>query len=277
MDKVKIEKTLNPAALLVINLAIIAVAEFTGQLFFRLGIIHIIALVFIALSIIRIFVRYYSYDPILEKFFQTSLAALFVFTISHIVEYFSMSMGAFVYYSDAVLVNTVNFYLISLMLVIIGAESFLRIHDGRSAAQIKILIGLISVLIILVFVFTTKKDLVALDLDVPTPYIYMALVFIFGTAALMKVKRIGQYVGISAAFAKFLMASIILLMLSVAPYIFYDLLQAKFNLPLFQIMYLSHFLFYASMSWFFLAYGRVKIKGGSYEDLKSPPENPAIE
>ncbi len=265
MDKAKIERIFNPVAFFLANIAIIAVVEITGQLFFNLGIIHIIAILFIGLSVIRIFVRYYSYDPVLEKFFQASLAALFVFTLSHIVEYFSMSMGAFVYYSDSVLVNTTNFYLISLMLVVIGAEDFLRIYDSRSAMQIKVLIGLIAALVVLIFVFTTKKDWVSLELDNPTPYVYMALVIFFGLMALKKVVQIGKHVAISTAFTNFLSASIILIMLSTVPYIFYDLLQSKFNFPLYQIMYLSHFIFYASLSLFFLAFGRVKIVGGVYE------------
>ena len=268
MDKTKIEHIFNPLTLILANLAIIVVTEITGKLFFQLGIIHIIAILFIALSVVRIFVRYYSYDPILEKFFQSSLAALFVFTLSHIVEYFSMSMGAFVYYSDSVLVNTTNFYLISLMLIAIGAEAFLRIYDSRSAAQTKMLIGLISTLIILIFVFTTKKELISLELGTPTPYIYIVLVIFFGIIALTKVRRIGKYVAISTAFTKFLSASIILIMFSTIPYIFYDLLQSKFDFPIYQIMYLSHFFFYASLSLFFLAFGRVKITGGVYEEAK---------
>lgn len=271
MDKVgkaKIERIFNPMTLFFINIAIIAVAEITGQLFFNLGLIHIIAILFIALSVIRIFVRYYSYDPILEKFFQASLAAMFVFTLSHIVEYFSMSMGDFVYYSDSVLVNTVNFYLISLMLVIIGADAFLRIHESRSSAQINALIGLICFFTILIFVFTTKKNIVSLELDSPTPYVYILMVFIFGLFALRKVSQIGKYVPISADFSRYISAAIILIMLSTTPDIFYDLLEAKFNFPLYQIMYLSHFFFYASLSLFFLAFGRVKITGGVYEDVR---------
>ncbi|MFA6422748.1 MAG: hypothetical protein WCV92_05135 [Candidatus Buchananbacteria bacterium] len=179
-----------------------------------------------------------------------------------------MSMGAFVYYSDSVLINTVNFYLIGLMLIVIGADSFLRVSDRRSVIQIKILIGLIAAFIILVFVFTTKKDLVTLELDQPTPYIYMALVFLFGLMALKKINRIGRYVSLSTAFARFLSAAIVLIILSTIPYIFYDLLEAKLNFPLYQITYLSHFLFYAATSLFFLAFGRVKIVGGVYEELK---------
>lgn len=268
MDKAKIERLFSPLTLIIANLAIIAAAEITGKLFFNLGIIHIIALLFIALSVVRIFVRYYSYDPILEKFFMASLAALFVFAVSHIVEYFSMSVSAFVNYSDSVLVNTINFYLISLMLITIGAETFLRIRDGRKHTQIGVLIGLIAFFTILIFIFTTKKDLVSLEPENLTPYIYMSLVIFFGVIALVKTSAIGKQVSISSAFAKFLFASIFLIMLSTVPYIFYDVLETKFNFPLYQIMYLSHFFFYASLSLFFLAFGRVKIKGGIYEEAK---------
>ncbi|HSR88785.1 MAG TPA: hypothetical protein VLK22_00085 [Candidatus Udaeobacter sp.] len=267
MDKAKVERIFNSVTLFFINAAIIIIAESTGQLFFRMGLIHIIALLFIALSVIRIFVRYYSYDSVLEKFFQASLAALFVFTIAHIVEYFNMTMGMSAYYSDAALVNTANFYLISLIIIIIGADAFLRIYDNRSRARINFLIGLIAALVVLIFVFTAKKDLASLELDEPMPYVYLAAVFTFGLLALRKVRLIGKRVGISTAFAKLLSASIILLMLSTVPYILYDLLEEHFGFPLYQIMYLSHFIFYASLSLLFLAFGRVKIMGGVYEDL----------
>lgn len=269
INKARFERIFSPLTLFFANIAVIVAAELTGQLFFQMGLIHIIALLFITLSVVRIFVRYYSYDPILERFFQLSLAALFVFTISHIVEYFNMRMGAATYYSDAALVNTVNFYLISLMLVMIGADAFLRIHDVRSRTQIKILVGLIVALIALVFVFNIKKNLVSLELEEPMPYVYMGLVAFFGTLALTKISRIGKYVSISAAFTRLLFVSILLIMFSTVPYIFYDLLEAKFGFPIYQIMYLSHFLFYISLSLFFIAFGRVKIMGGIYEDVKN--------
>lgn len=60
MDKVKVERIFSPITLFLANIAVIAVAEITGQLFFRLGIIHIIAILFIGLSVLRIFLRYYS-------------------------------------------------------------------------------------------------------------------------------------------------------------------------------------------------------------------------
>ncbi|MDO8668741.1 MAG: hypothetical protein Q7K65_00420 [Candidatus Buchananbacteria bacterium] len=268
MNKEKIEKIFSPLVLIAINLAVILIAELTGQLFFMYGIIHMIAILFIALSIIRIFVRYYSFDPILEKFFMASLAALFVFALSHIVEYFSMSMGAFVYYSDSVLINTANFYLISLMLIIIGADAFLRVHDRRSLIQINVLIGLIAALIVLIFVLTTKRELMSLELDNPTPYVYTAIIFLLGLIAMMKINRIGKHVSISTGFTRLLHASIIMIMLSTVPYIFYEFLESNLNFPLHQVMYLSHFFFYASLSLFFLAFGRINIKGGIYEDLK---------
>lgn len=266
MNKKTLEKVLNPWTFLFINLAIIFLVELTGQLFFNVGAIHIVAVLFIILAVIRIFVHYYTYDPVLEKFFHACLAALFVFAISHIVEY--LSMHIFHYYSDSVFANTTNFYLISLMLIIIGAEAFLRIYDIRSAWQTKTLAVLIGLLIILAGFFIMKNYAVSLEIDNPTPYLYVLAVIFFGAVAIKKVMKIGQHVKFSKTFSAYMSAGIALIVLATLPYIFYDLLESQFKIPVFQIMYLSHFFFYASLSLMFLAFGRITALGGELEDLK---------
>jgi hypothetical protein len=199
MNKKILEKILNPWTLLAINGAIIFLVEATGELFFRTGTIHIIAVLFIILALVRVFVRYYTYDPILEKFFHACLAALFVFAVSHIMEY--LSMHIFHYYSDSVFANTTNFYLISLMLIIIGAEVFLRIYDIRSIWEIVTLLVLSGLLAVLAGVFLFRNSLVSLDLDQPTPYLYALAVIFFGAVAIRKTLKIGRHVKFSNIFA----------------------------------------------------------------------------
>lgn len=269
MKNNQLEKILNPITFIFINGAIILAAELTGTLFLRTGIIHIIAILFILLAVIRIFVRHYTYDPILEKFFRASLIALFVFAVSHIVEYFSMHMDAGMpYYSDAIFADTVNFYLISLMLIIIGAETFLKIHDNHSTPTTKILAPLIGGLVILTGFFVTGNGAVSLELNTPFPYLYILSVIFFGLLALRKIRKIGRYVKLASGFVKYLSASIILIVLATIPYIFYEFIEYNLRLPLHQIMYSSHFLFYAALSLMFLAFSRVEVSGGLYDDLK---------
>jgi len=270
MNKKTLEKILNPVTFLLINLAIILLVELTGQLFFNIGAIHIIALFFVVLAVVRVFVHYYTYDPILEKFFHACLAALFVFAISHLVEYFSMHI--FHYYSDSVFANTTNFYLISLMLIIIGAEAFLRIYDIRSAWQSRTLAVFIGLLIILVGFFMSRNYAVSLDIDNPTPYAYVLAVLFFGGVAIRKAMKIGQHVKFSKLFARYMSAGIVLIMLATLPYIFYELLEMNFGVPMYQIMYLSHFFFYASLSLMFLAFGKITTLGGELDDLNKMSE-----
>lgn len=266
MNGNKFEKILNPVTFVFLNGAIILTAELTGELFFDRGIIHIIALFFVALSIARIFIHYYTYDPILEKFFHACSAALCVFAISHIVEYFNMGISH--YYTDSVLVNTLNFYLISLVLIGIGAEVFLRIHDNRKKILVRFLISLVIFFVVLVFIFAFNKNLVSLDLDNFIPYTYACLITIFSIFTIKKISRIGNHVKFSNEFTRYLITAIILIGLATLPYIFYDLLSVSFGIPIFQLIYLSHFFFYVALSLVFLAFGKVVVSGGLYEDVK---------
>jgi hypothetical protein len=62
------------------------------------------------------------------------------------------------------------------------------------------------------------------------------------------------------------------IMLATLPYIFYDLLEMRWGVPMYQIMYLSHFFFYASLSLMFLAFGKITVLGGELEELKTMTE-----
>mgnify|MGYP001596749122 CR=1 FL=1 len=105
-----------------------------------------------------------------------------------------------------------------------------------------------------------------MELNTPTPYAYAALVLFFGLLTLRKTGQIGKHVAISASFTKFISAAVVLIMLSTLPDIFYELFEMKF--PLYQVIYVSHFFFYASLSLIFLSFGRVKISGGIYDAAK---------
>ena len=83
----KLDKFFNFSALLVINIAIIWIAELAGRgyYFYESGAIHGIAIVFILLAMTRLLGNYYIADPILKRFLQGSIAALLLFSASHVV------------------------------------------------------------------------------------------------------------------------------------------------------------------------------------------------
>lgn len=70
-----------------------------------------------------------------------------------------------------------------------------------------------------------------------------------------------------SGFVNYLAISIGMVVFAALPNIFYELMEDKLNIPELQIIYLSHFTFYAALSIIFLAFGRLSNLAGVYKDL----------
>lgn len=263
-----LDKIFNPYSLAIINVAIILMAEFAGggRLFFNSGLIHLIAVLFIVLAVARIFVRYYTFDPILERFLYASLAAFIVFTVSHIVEYTSMMV--FHVYQDATFANVVNFYLISILTLAVGAELFLKVYYERGARLIALLSGVIAVIFILIAAFLVNYKLVSLEPDSWMPYAYALALLGAGFYGIFKMLQIRKLVPIAVGFVNYLVSAIALIMLAAMFDIFYEFLEEYLGIADYQIIYFSHFAFYAALSLMFLAYAKLSYLGEFYEEIK---------
>lgn len=264
-----IDRIFNPPSLVVINLLIIIVVEFTGngKFFFETGLIHAVAILFIALTTSRIFYHYYTYDPIFEKFVHSALAASVIFASSHIFEY--ISMVVFSHYTDAIFANVINFYLIGFILIIIGAESFLRIVASRSTYLIKLFAVAIAVFSGLIILFALNNELISLEPSGLAPFVYAFLIGVFSFLGIYIVFKIKKTVPISAAFSNYLLSSIILIIISTLPYVFYEFIKEELYgyIKEYQIIYFSHFAFFAALSLLFLAFTKLKW-GGLYEETR---------
>lgn len=264
-----LDRIFNPFSLIIINILVIIAAEFTGggMFFINTGLIHGVAILFIILALSRMFSHYYTYDPIFEKIVHGALGASFIFAASHIYEYASMNI--FHTYKDSTFINAVNFYLIGFMLIIIGAESFLRIIARRSTYLIKLLSIAILIFAALIIFFSIKSDFVSLEIESLAPYIYAVLVAGIGTLGIFIIRRVKKLVPISTGFSNYLLASLSLIIFATLPYIFYDFIEARFYsyTNRHQIIYLSHFAFFAALSLLFLAFTKVSW-GGLYSEAR---------
>lgn len=268
-----LDRIFNPLSLILINILIIIAAEFTGEgmFFMDTGLIHGIAILFIILAVSRIFFHYYTYDPFFEKIVHGVLGASIIFSISHIYEYASMNI--YHTYKDSTFINAVNFYIIGFILIIIGTESFLRIPAHRSTRLIKILTAAISLFAILVIAFTIKSDWASLETDNPLPFIYAFLVLAIGTFGIFIIRKLKKMVPIAANFSNYLLASLLLIIFATVPYIFYEFIEEEFYAYTnrYQIIYFSHFAFFAALSLLFLAFTKVSW-GGLYAEARQHEE-----
>ncbi|MBI3114844.1 MAG: hypothetical protein HYZ07_02685 [Candidatus Harrisonbacteria bacterium] len=264
--KEKLDRIFNPVALLLLNIAIVAATELTGTYFFDTGIIHVIAGGFIVLAVLRAFLHYYSYDAVLENFFHAALVASIVFAASHVAEFYSYRVLRLS--EDATFANVANFYIVSLLVIAMGAEIFLTIRRRRRPVLIASYVLAAAIGTGFIIALFVNDKLVSLEPDSPAPYLYAIVSFIVGAVAYVRSEEIGRVVGISRHFVDYLLAGIVLIILSVLPNVFYELLEDA-GLPTHQIIYASHFLFYAALSLMFLAFRTISGLGGVYADVKA--------
>jgi len=256
----RLDKIFNPVVLLALNVAIILGAEFVGggNFFYDSGLIHAIAVLFILLAAARIFFHRYVYDQYLEKFIHFSIAAFIVFALSHLIEFYTYEVLKLSL--DTVFANVANFYAVSLILFALGAESFLSVHDKRRPWLLWLLGIILAALSLLVAIFLAQSSLVSLEITSPIPLIYVAAIAIIGAIACVKIFRISTLVSISSTFSGYMIAAIVLIMAAVLPNIFYEPLQTL-GFDERQVIYISHFIFYAALSLMFLAFRTFSFTG----------------
>lgn len=264
-----VEKYLGITLFLALNILIIILTETVGggTWFFETGIIHMIAIGFVALTGVRIYSHYYTYDPILEKFIHACLIAMAVFAISHLVEFFSFVVLK--NYSDAIYINVANFYLGSILLITIGAESFIRILKGRSATLQHLLIAGIVILAALSTSLLVNDTLLSLKMNSPVPYFYTAIIIATLSLCLYKVRQIKRLVDFMPEFINHLLVSVVLIGMAALISIYYEFFVDLLGIAEHQAIYLSHFAFYISLSTLYLAFGKTAHLGGMLEELQN--------
>lgn len=268
----KLDKIFNGYSLAIINAVIIMAALMTGNgmTFIETGLIHVIALLFVAISIWRIFSRPYTYDPIFEKFVHAALFALIVFAGSHIMEF--VSMVVLHRYGDSIFANVANLYLIATFALIIGASHFLKIGYLSSIKWLRgIAYALIGSLLLLVVALMSGYFTVSLEADRAIPYVYLSALVISTGIALFEMIKIRKAASVTSGFVNSLMLSVSLIMLAVVPYVLYDVL-GNLGVGSIALVYSSHFIFYAALSIFFLGFRNLSW-GGIYQEVREMNQN----
>ncbi len=244
--------------LLGVNLFLIAAVELFGEgkWFLDTGLIHAIAVFFIVLAISRIFLHYYPFDTVLEKFVHACLAALVVFAASHFVEFLSYSVFSLSW--GVVFANVGNFYIASLLLVIVGAEFFLRLLYGRSVIYLSLLTVIVLVPIVFSAVLFYNPSFLALFLEGPVLYLYPILIILITAVGLHRLRAIQRHTSFTKDFIDYFMVAFVLVALSALQNFLYVPLENAFGIPIYQTVYVSHFLFYAALSMMFFSFSRIK-------------------
>jgi hypothetical protein len=244
-----------------INIAIIVAAEMTGDFFLQTGLIHIIALLFLLMGISRIFVHYNAFDPYLRPLTLGAVAALLLFSFSHLTEYLSLD-HATNGYSDELYVDVTNLYMTAMLLVAFGAQLFLAKRTKSYRLMFVLLLGFCASLTVTVLGFMQKIS-ISLEPDEASVYVYTAIVIGVSVLSIHRMFTLGKTVSIMRSFAGYISAAFFLVTASALHYLLYEILE-HLGMPELQIIYVGHFLFYAALSLIFLAFPRLAMMGGIY-------------
>lgn len=266
MNKRIFEKIFNPYSLIFVNIAIIIVVELTGKFFFSTGLIHLLAVLFVLLAVVRIYAYYNSYDQYLQKFIKYCVAALQVFALVHTLEFVSLFLLRI--NEEAVTAICANLTLISMVLIIIGADFFLKQYDKRSAGLIYALALSVALLAVFSLLFAFKGEAFAARMEGLDELVYFPLIIFFCVFSVAKIARIQAHVSISKRFVIFLAASLILICGSALMDLFSEYFQTILKSAEFQVEYFSHFIYYAALSLFFLAFREWSNLGGLYQEAE---------
>lgn len=256
-----LEKILSAKVLIAINILIIVAAELTGELFLQTGLIHMIALLFLLLGISRIFVHYNSYDQYLQPLTLGAVAALLLFAFSHLTEYFSFGNGT-EHYSDALYVDVTNVYMTAMLMVALGAQYFLS-KQSKTVPLLLTLAGAFAGSLVVTVLGFLRIITISLEPDEADVYLYSVVVIGVTILSITRMLRLGKAVSIMQSFARYIAVAFSLIALAALYYLLYEILEHA-GMPDVQIIYISHFLFYAALSVMFLAFPRLARLGGIY-------------
>jgi len=251
-------------ALLALNVALIVVSQATGELFHLTGLIHGFALLFIALAATRIFRRYDVYDPELRVYMRYALGAMAIFALSHLIEL--ISIVVLKNYDDVTYAVTIGHYGMSLLLLMAGSAHIMKNYRKTSFAPIAFLWMCFAAVALFSFALLLGDLKISLEPDEAMPYAYALGLLVLAVSSIVQATRIAKLYTAYASYFRHMVVVTVLVSTAAFQYVFYDLLEEA-GLPEHQIVYVSHYFFYAALSAMYLAFGESLLPHGVFADV----------
>ncbi len=261
------EKLFTPYALIVLNVAIILAAEFTGggTYFAETGIMHAIAIVFAGLIIVRIFSDYAFSDRILRGFLKIQLAFFLFFGLVHVYEYLGLH---FLMFGNEVVELSVAFsYLLWFLGVLLALEFVFRIYRKKSIVVTVILSALLAVGFLGLIGVNVSPALVE-SLPAWLPIAVLVLIACFGTAGIFFIKKVREIMPVFEEYSYYAIPAMILVVLAAFSEYFESTGTLRsFGISDTQNFYIAHFLVYAAASILLIGFGKLKKPTGIYSEM----------
>lgn len=262
-----IEKLFAPYVLIALNIAIILLVEFGGggTFFAETGLVHVLAIVFISLIIIRIFTDYAFSDYILKGFLRIQLAFFLFLGFVHIYEY----LGEYVFLlrEDVVQLTVMASYFVWLLSLFLALAFVLRIYYKKSPM---IMVGLWSFfgLCIVGLVAPSLSPGVVAWFPLWFPKLIILGIIVVGIAGILAIKRLCEIMPVFTEYSHYAIPATIFLIFAS----FFEYFEASGYLQIIGIsdvqnLYLSHFSVYIAFSLLLVGFGKLKRPQGIYADM----------
>ena len=252
-------------AIVALNAALVVASQASGTFFHDTALIHGFALLFIVLAGARIFRRYDVYDPELRIYLRYSLAAMAVFAVSHLVEMFSIVFLK--NYEDSTFAAVIDLYAVSLLLLMAGSAAVNRnLRKGTSSPIVAAWIWM-AALVVFTFALLSGRVEISLEPDRAAAYVYAVGLSILAATAITQAFRIArEYVGYASFFRRMIAVTLLVVAASFQ-YVFYEAIE-DLGAAEHQVIYMSHYFFYAALSAMYLAFGASLRPHGVFEDVR---------
>ncbi len=261
------EKLFTPYALIALNLAIILSALLAGggEYFAESGLAHGIAILFVALIIVRIFSDYAFSDYILRGFLRIQMAFFLFLGLVHVYEY--LGLDVFMFNAEVVELSVMGSYLLWILGILLALEFVFRIYSQKSAMFTVILytllIGCFSVL-----VFASLSPVVAKSLPEWFPLIILSGIVGFGVISILAMVKIREIMPVFADYSRYAIpATILVILAAFSEYFESTSYLLTFGISHTHVLYFAHFFVYIALSLLLIGFGKLKKPKGIYAEM----------
>lgn len=262
-----VEKLFTPLTLIVINLAIIVAAEVSGGgvFFEETGLIHALAIIFVALILVRIFTDYAFSDYILKGFLKIQLTFLLFLGLVHVYEY--IAEHVFMIREDVAQLTVMASYFVWLLSLLLALGFVLRIYYKKSPVILYALWGFFVVCVAGLIAPNVSPALVEW-FPVWFPKLILFGTVVFGVAGILSLRKLREIMPVFREYSYYAApATILLILASFSEYFEATHTLQIFGIPDIQNLYLSHFLLYIALSILLIGFGKLKKPQGIYADM----------
>lgn len=262
-----IQKLLTPKVLIVLNVAIILLAEFGGggTFFAETGLAYGVGILFALMIIVRILSDYAFSDYILRGFLKIQLTFLLLLGMVQFYEY--MALHVFHIRPDVVQLTVVASYFVWLISAFLSLGFVFRIYYKKSQMMMVALWSFFALCVAGLIAPNISPAVVAW-FPVWFPKLILTGITVIGVAGILAIRKLREIMPVFAEYSHYsIPATVLLVLTGFSEYFEATQSLNQFGLSAVQNVYISHFLVYAALSLLLIGFGKLQKPQGIYADM----------